>query len=84
MHRQGLRSFNDEGSQQVVISGLNRTASALADYASPGGLPTQDARLASGRWPSSPGRDWLPAEFLRKVSELFPTSHPPFPSFLEQ
>lgn len=28
----------------------------------------QDARLASGCLPSSPGRDWLPAGFLRKVS----------------
>ena len=66
MQRHGPRSFNDEGSQQEVISGLNRTASALAVYASPGGLPAQDARLASGRWPSSPGRDWLPAGFLTK------------------
>ena len=40
-----------------------------------------DAKLASGRWPSSPGRDWLPAGLRRKVSKLLLTSHPPFPSF---
>jgi hypothetical protein len=46
-----------------VISGLNRTALALAVYASPGGLPAQDARRASGCWPSSTGWDWLPTGF---------------------
>lgn len=34
MHRRGPRSRNDRGSQRKVISGLNRTASALAVYAS--------------------------------------------------
>jgi hypothetical protein len=81
MHRHGPRTLYREGSTREVISGLNHTASALAVYASPGGLPAQDARLASGRWPSSPGRDWLPAEFLRKVSKMLLTSHPPSPSF---
>ena len=52
-----------------VLSGLNHTASGLAVYASQPSLPKHHARLASGCWPSSPGRDWLPAEFLRKVSE---------------
>jgi hypothetical protein len=42
------------------------------------------ARLASGCGPSSTRRDWLPAGFLRKVSEMFLTSLPPFPSFLAQ
>src|ERR1700677_4477856 len=42
---------------QEVISGLNHTALTLAVYASSGGLPAQDARLASGCWPSSAGRD---------------------------
>ena len=32
-------------------------------------LTTRDARLASGRWPSSTGWDWLPTGFLRKVSD---------------
>ena len=75
---------HDEGSHESVISGLNHTASALAVYASQGGLPHHHARLASGCWPSSTGRDWLPAGFLRKVSEMYPTSLPPFPSFLAQ
>ena len=57
VRRHGPRSQNDEGSHLAVISGLYRTASALAVYASPGGLPAQDARLASGCWPSSTRRD---------------------------
>src|SRR5712671_1369613 len=57
MRRHGPRSGNDEGSKREVISGLNRTASALTVYASPGGSPAQDARLVSGCWPSSPRRD---------------------------
>jgi len=40
-------------------------------------VATQDAKLASGRWPSVTGRDWLPAGLLRKVSDA---GHPPFPS----
>jgi hypothetical protein len=66
---------------RTLISGLNRTASTLAVYASPGGLPAQDARLASGCWPSSTRRDWIPAGFQRKVFKLLPASRPPFPSF---
>jgi hypothetical protein len=49
--RRGPRSHHDEGSHDSVISGLNGTASALAVYASPAGLPAEDARLASGCWP---------------------------------
>ena len=41
-------------------------------------LPAPDAKLASGRWPSATGRDWLPAGLLRKVSDV---THPPLPSF---
>ena len=40
-------------------------------------LPAPDAKLASGRWPSATGRDWLPAGLLRKVSD---ECRPPFPS----
>src|SRR5208283_1455845 len=46
------------------ISGLNRTAFDLAVYASQGWSPTHHARLASGCWSGSTGRDWLPAGFL--------------------
>jgi hypothetical protein len=45
-------------------------------------LSPPHAGRASGCWPGSSGRDWLPAGFLRKVSEMQPTSLPPFPSFL--
>ena len=57
---------HDEGSTRAVISGLNRTAFDLAVYASQGWLPTHHARLASGCWSSSTGRDWLPAGFHLK------------------
>jgi hypothetical protein len=55
----------------TTISGLSRlhpTARTLAVYASQRGLPQRHARLASGWWPAFPGRDWLPAGPLRKVS----------------
>src|SRR5208283_861506 len=61
---------HDEGSTRVVISGLNRTAFDLAVYASQGRLPTHHARLASGCWSSSTGRDWLPAGFHLKGFKL--------------
>jgi hypothetical protein len=54
-----------------MLSGLNGTALALAIYASPGGLPASDARLASGCWPGSAGWDWLPTGFQRTVSETY-------------
>jgi hypothetical protein len=54
----------------MAISGLNHTARSLAVYASQPGSPRHHARLASGRWPSSAGRGWLPAGFQRKVSAL--------------
>ena len=60
------------------LSKLNGRALKLAVYASQGELPHRHARLASRCWLGSPGRAWLPARFLRKVSEQ---AHPPFPSF---
>src|SRR5437773_1361459 len=84
MNQHGPRSFHDEDSTREVISGLNRTASALAVYASQGGLLHHHARLASGRWPSSTGRDWLPAGLLRKISIQLFTVLPSLPSFLAQ
>jgi hypothetical protein len=44
-------------------------------------LTRPHARLASGCWPGSTGRDWLPTRLQRKVSEVIVTSRPPFPSF---
>ena len=61
---------NDEGSPRVLISGLNRTAFDLAVYASQGWSPTHHARLASGCWSGSTGRDWLPAGFHLKGFKL--------------
>src|SRR5208337_789030 len=61
---------HDEGSPRVVISGLNRTAFDLAVYASQGWSPTHHARLASGCWSGSTGRDWLPAGFHLKGFKL--------------
>ena len=63
-------SDHDEGSPRVVISGLNRTAFDLAVYASQGWSPTHHARLASGCWSGSTGRDWLPAGFHLKGFKL--------------
>ena len=71
---------HDEGSPRVVISGLNRTAFDLAVYASQGWSPAHHARLASGCWPGSTGRDWLPAGFHLKGFTA--SNYPPFPSFL--
>ena len=53
-----------------MISGLNRTAFDLAVYASQGWSPTHHARLASGCWSGSTGRDWLPAGFHLKGFKL--------------
>ena len=62
------------------LSRLNHTASALAVYASQTGSPRYHARLAPGCWPSSSGRDCLPAGFHRKVSQciLHRSSFPKF------
>lgn len=44
------------------LSKLNSMAFGLAVYASPDGLPTYDARLASGRWSGSTGRAFHPQD----------------------
>ena len=67
---------HDEGSTRVLISGLNRTAFDLAVYASQGWSPTHHARLASGCWSGSTGRDWLPAGFHLKGFKLRLSSSP--------
>ena len=67
---------NDEDSPRVLISGLNRTAFDLAVYASQGWSPTRHARLASGCWSGSTGRDWLPAGFHLKGFKLRLSSSP--------
>ena len=47
----------------------------------PAGRPDQDARLASGCWPDSAGRDWLPAGFHERFPRCFLHLYPPFPGF---
>ena len=46
------------------------------------GSPTHHARLTSGCWSGSTGRDWLPAGFHLKGFKA--PDYPPFPSFLAQ
>src|SRR5262245_33742147 len=62
------------------LSALPSRAFGLAVYASPGGLPRLDARLASSRWSDATGR-----AFTRRVPtkgfRVLLTSHPPSPSF---
>ena len=60
----------DEGSTQLVISGLNHTTFDLAVYASQGGSPHHHARLASGCWPGFTRRDSYP----QGSNERFPSS----------
>jgi hypothetical protein len=61
------------------ISRLNRQALPARCLRFVDGVAPAHARLASGCWPSSTGRDWLPAGFQRKVSGLLLTFHPPLP-----
>ena len=60
----------NEGSTRLSLSGLNHTTFDLAVYASQGESPHRHARLASGCWSSSTGRDWLPAGFHLKGFKL--------------
>ncbi len=53
----------EKATHDKYLSGLNGTALGLAVYASQPPLPEHHARRASGRWPGSPGWDWLPTGF---------------------
>ena len=64
-----FRFLNNVGSRKAVISGLNHSAYTLAVNASQRRLPGHHARLASGRWPTFTGWDWLPTGSLRTISE---------------
>ena len=80
--RHGPRSDNGEGYPQQwffrgSIARPRHSLSTLRGLVS----PHRDARLASGCWPNSAGRDSLPAGFPRKVSEVIVTSLPPLLSF---
>jgi len=71
MLRHGPRTHYGEGSPQTVISGLNRTALALADYASPAALPqrTQDSLLVAGQ--ALPDGIGYPQGFYERFSSCF-------------
>jgi hypothetical protein len=77
--RRGPRYVHDEGCHDTSYFG-----------APSHGLGTRCLRFVVGVAPAlrknrfpllarSTGRDWLPAGFFRKVSDLHQTSHPPFP-----
>ena len=75
-----FRGLKIVDSRHFTFSGLNHTAHLLAVYASQRPLLERHARLASGWWLTSTGRDFHPG-LLRKVSghRHFP---PPCLSFL--
>src|SRR5215467_4782849 len=56
-------------------------AFGLAVYASPGGLPRRDARLASSRWSDATGRASTRRVPTKGFRGVIVTSLPPFPSF---
>src|SRR5438477_7964472 len=64
--------------RQILISGLNHTACALAVYASQGGLLHRHARLASG-WLASLVRAGMITRWV--LPKGFRFLHPPFPGF---
>lgn len=72
VRRRGPRSYNNEGSRDFVFRGSITGLQHSLSFASPRELPPPDARRASGCWPSSAGRDWLPAGSLRKVLKVLP------------
>src|ERR1700757_3542537 len=56
-------------------------AFGLAVYASPGGLPSPDARLASSRWSDATGRASTRRVPTKGFRGVIVTSLPPSPSF---
>ncbi len=61
------------------LSRLHHAACTLPVYASQGGSRRHHATLGSGWWPSSAGRDWVPAGFRKKVSETPSLAYISFP-----
>jgi hypothetical protein len=66
------------------LSTLNSMAFGLAVYASQGGLPQPPRKTRFRPLVRRYRTGFPPAGFQRKVSDLLPTSLPPFPSFLSQ
>src|SRR5579862_6226231 len=84
MLRHGPRTHYGEGSPQTVISGLNRTALALAVYASPPALPqrTQDSLLVAGQ--ALPDGNGYPQGFNERFPSCFLHLVPLSQAFLAQ
>jgi hypothetical protein len=81
VRRHGPRSVHDEGSRirsfGAQSHGFGTRCLRFAVMSYP--MPTQDSLPAAGQ--ALPGGFLSSAGFHRRVSELLPTSHPPFPSF---
>jgi len=71
------RGLSTRGNFGAPSHGISTRCLRFAPWVAP-----KDARLASGCGPSSTRRDWLPAGFLRKVSELLQYISFPFPKVL--
>jgi hypothetical protein len=84
MLRHGPRTHYGEGSPQTVISGLHRTALALAVYASPPALPqrTQDSLLVAGQ--ALPDGTGYPQGFNERFPSCFLHLVPLSQAFLAQ
>jgi hypothetical protein len=84
MRQHGPRTHYGEGSPREVISGLNRTALALAVYASPITLPqqTQDSLLIAGQ--ALPGGIGYPQGFDERFPSCFLHLFLPSQAFLAQ
>jgi hypothetical protein len=79
VRRHGPRYVHNEGSHEKRSFGAQWHGLGTSCLRFVVCVATPDAKLASGRWPSSPGRDWLPAGLRRKVS--MHRADPPFRSF---
>src|SRR3990172_12533912 len=80
--RLGRHLWNGDDSPLCVLSGLCHAARVLAVYASQAGSPLRHARLASGWWPPSPGRDSPPPGPHERFPATSATSClPPLPGF---
>jgi hypothetical protein len=71
-----FRPFNNVGSRNLNISGLNDTTRALAVYASQPGSPRDHARLASGCWPALPDGVGYPQGSNERFPRAFASSFP--------
>ena len=71
------RGLSTRGNFGARSHGISTRCLRFAPWVTP-----KDARLASGCGPGSTRRDWLPAGFRRKVSEMATYIASPFPKLL--